>query len=145
MSYLAKRLAPGESIVLAGRFHWLQYVYAWAILLLLGIVLVGVAIWAREMFRLSTTEFVVTNRRVILKQGFFTVQIDEITLNSIEGAHIDQSVVGRLFNYGRLTIRGSGDTHLMFPTMADPSVFRSAAEGVRVASPQTNVQPAGSA
>jgi uncharacterized membrane protein YdbT with pleckstrin-like domain len=142
VSYLAKRLAPGESIVVVGKFHWLQYAYAWALLLLLGVVLVGVAIWVREMFRLATTEFVVTNRRVILKQGFFSVHVDEVTLNSIEGAHIDQSVIGRLFNYGRLTIRGSGDTHLLFPTMADPSAFRSAAEGARVSDLQAVAQPA---
>jgi uncharacterized membrane protein YdbT with pleckstrin-like domain len=132
MSYLAKTLAPGETIVARGRFSVMQHVYAWAILVLAGIVLVGIAIWAREMIRLSTTEFVVTNRRVVLKQGFLTAHVDEITLNSVEGAHIDQSLFGRIFNYGRLTVRGSGDTHLLFPTMDNPSSFRSAAESARM-------------
>ncbi|MDP3738373.1 MAG: PH domain-containing protein [Hyphomonadaceae bacterium] len=132
MSYLAKRLAPGETIVATGRFHWMQYVYAWALLILLGVVLIGVFIWMREMIRLATTEFLVTNRRIVLKEGFLAVRVDEVTLNSIEGAHIEQSLIGRLFNYGRLTIRGSGDTHLLFPTMADPGKFRSAAEGARI-------------
>lgn len=132
MSYLSKSLAPGETIVFRGRFHWMQQFYAWAILLLLGIVIVGIVIWVREMFRLNTAEFVVTNRRVVLKQGFFSVKVDEVTLNSVEGSHIDQSFLGRLFNYGRITIRGSGDTHLLFPTMADPAAFRAAAEGVRM-------------
>jgi len=134
LSYLTKNLAAGETVVFRGRFHWMQHLYAWVILILLGIVLIGIAIWIREMFRLNTTEFMVTNRRVVLKQGFFNVHADEVTLNSIEGAHIDQSLIGRLFNYGRLTIRGSGDTHLLFPTMADPGSFRAAAESVRMAS-----------
>lgn len=133
MSYLAKRLAPGETIAATGRFHWMQHVYAWALLVLLGLVLIGIFIWIREMIRLSTTEFLVTDRRIVLKQGFLAVRIDEVTLNSIEGAHIAQSLMGRLFNYGRLTIRGSGDTHLLFPTMADPGRFRAAAEGARIA------------
>lgn len=133
MGYLANRLAPGETIVATGRFHWLQYLYAWAMLILLGIVLIGIVIWIREMARLATTEFLVTNRRIVLKKGFLSAHVDEVTLNSIEGAHIDQSLFGRLFNYGRLTIRGSGDTHLMFPTMSDPGKFRAAAEGVRIA------------
>jgi uncharacterized membrane protein YdbT with pleckstrin-like domain len=132
LGYLAKRLAPGETIVATGRFHWMQHFFAWALLILLGVVLVGIFIWIREMVRLATTEFLVTNRRIVLKQGFFTVHVDEVTLNSIEGAHIDQSLLGRLFNYGRLTIRGSGDTHLLFPTMADPGKFRAAAEGARI-------------
>jgi len=132
VGYLAKRLAPGETIVFTGRFHWMQHFYAWALLVLLGVVLVGIVIWIREMFRLATTEFMVTNRRVVLKEGFFAVHVDEVTLNSIEGAHVDQSPIGRIFNFGRLTIRGSGDTHLLFPTMADPSGFRSAAEAGRM-------------
>jgi uncharacterized membrane protein YdbT with pleckstrin-like domain len=142
VSYLAKTLAANENIVFKGRFHWIQYAYAWAILLLLGIVVVGIVIWIREMVRLATTEFVVTNRRVILKVGFFNVHVDEVTLNSIEGAHVEQSVMGRLFNYGRLTIRGSGDTHLQFPTMADPASFRSAAEGARVVTEPPPGRPA---
>jgi uncharacterized membrane protein YdbT with pleckstrin-like domain len=131
VSYFTRRLAPGEIIVATGRFHWLQHFYAWVLLVLLGIVLVGIAIWVREMFRLGTTEFIVTDRRIVLKKGFFNVRVDEVTLGSIEGAHIDQSLIGRLFNYGRLTIRGRGDTHLEFPTMANPAQFRAAAEGVR--------------
>lgn len=135
MSYLSKRLAAGETIIYRGQFHWVQQIYAWAMLVLLGILIIGIVIWVREMFRLNTTEFVVTNRRVMLKQGFFNVHVDEITLNSIEGAHVDESIIGRLFDYGRLTIRGSGDTHLVFPTMSDPAAFRSAAEGARVPGP----------
>ena len=83
-----------------------------------------------------------TDRRIVLKQGFLAVRIDEVTLNSIEGAHIAQSLMGRLFNYGRLTIRGSGDTHLLFPTMADPGRFRAAAEGARIAR-ETSAQAGG--
>jgi uncharacterized membrane protein YdbT with pleckstrin-like domain len=133
VSYLKNRLAAGETIAYEGRFHWLQYLYAWGALILLGIILIGIFIFIREMVRLATTDFMVTSRRVVLKRGFFQVHVDEITLNSIEGAHIDQSLLGRIFGYGRLTIRGSGDTHLVFPTMAHPSDFRSAAEGARMA------------
>ncbi len=129
MSFLAKRLAPGESLVYRGRFHVMQQLYAWGALLLLGIILVGIYIWIREMVRLNTTEFLVTNRRVMLKTGWLSVHVDEITLGSIEGGQVDKSILGRLFGYGRLTMRGRGDTHLQFPTMAAPNAFRSAAEG----------------
>jgi uncharacterized membrane protein YdbT with pleckstrin-like domain len=132
MSYLAKRLAPGEVIVHSGRFHWIRTVYAWGALIVLGVVLIGIFLWLAELIRLATTEFVVTNRRVVLKQGFFNVKVDELTLSSIEGAHIDQSIFGRLLGYGTLTMRGRGDTHLTFPAMVDPAAFRSAAEGARI-------------
>lgn len=133
MSFLAKRLAPGESLIYRGRFHVMQQIYAWGALLLLGVILVGVYIWLREMVRLNTTEFIVTNRRVMLKTGWLSVHVDELTLGSIEGGEVDESILGRLFGYGRLTMRGRGDTHLHFPTMASPNAFRSAAEGARIA------------
>ncbi len=140
MSYVRKRLAPGETLVQQGRFHGLQYLYAWLALLLLGIVVIGIVIWARELIRLGTTEFVVTSRRVVLKRGFFNVKVDELTLDAIEGSHIDQTFMGRLFGYGRLNIRGRGDTEIQFPTMAHPARFRSAAEGARIASEERPVE-----
>jgi uncharacterized membrane protein YdbT with pleckstrin-like domain len=133
MSFLDTRLAPGETVVYRGRFHIMQHIYAWAILLLLGVVLIGIFIWIREVVRLNTTEFVVTSRRVVLKDGFLAVRVNELTLSAIEGSEVHQSVLGRLFGYGRLTMRGRGDTHLEFPTIAHPRRFRSAAEGALMA------------
>lgn len=132
MSYISKRLAPGEAIVAEGRFHWLQHVWPWMALLLLGVVIIGVIIWVKEMVRLNTTDFLVTNRRIVLKKGIFNVDVDEMNLSSIEGSHIDQSILGRIFGYGRLTIRGRGEMEIRFPTMARAGEFRAAAEGARM-------------
>ncbi|HEV7694514.1 MAG TPA: PH domain-containing protein [Hyphomonadaceae bacterium] len=132
MSYISRRLAPGEKMVREGRFHFFQQLWPWLALLFLGIIVIGVIIFVREMFRLGTTRMAVTNRRVILKRGFFMVNADELTLGSVEGAHIHQSIFGRLFGYGRLTIRGRGDTELHFPTMANPAQFRAAIESARM-------------
>jgi uncharacterized membrane protein YdbT with pleckstrin-like domain len=132
MSYLSRRLASGETIVHEGRFHWIQCTLPWLALLVLGILVIGVFIWIAEIVRLSTTRMIVTNRRVLLKKGFFTIQVDELILDSIEGAHIDQSIFGRIFGYGKLILRGRGDTHVEFPTMDRPSRFRAAIEDVRM-------------
>lgn len=132
MSYINKRLAPGETLVHRGEFHWLQHFWAWVALLVLGVVLIGIVIWFREMVRLNTTDFVVTNRRIVLKKGIVNVDVDEMNLSSIEGSHIDQSILGRIFGYGRLTVRGRGDTKIRFPTMAHAAGFRAAAEGARM-------------
>ena len=132
MSYISRRLAPGEKIVREGHFHFFQLVWPWIALVLFGIIVIGIVIFVREMFRLNTTRMAVTNRRVILKRGFFVVNTDELTLGAIEGAHIHQSILGRLFGYGRLTIRGRGDTELRFPAMASPARFRAAIEDARM-------------
>lgn len=141
MSYLSRRLATGEKILAEGRFHWVQKLWPWVALLVLGIIGVGIVIWLAEMFRMGTTRMVVTNRRVLMKRGFFTIRVDELTLNSIEGAEIRQGVLGRLFGYGKLILRGRGDTHIEFPTMDRPGRFRAAVESARMADETRGLQP----
>jgi hypothetical protein len=132
MSYISRRLAPDEEILHEGRFHWIQKAWPWVALLLLGLLVVGIIIWIAELVRMNTTRMVVTNRRVMLKRGFFSIKVDELTLASVEGAHVDQSIFGRMFGYGKLQLRGRGDTHLQFPTMERPGQFRAAIEDARI-------------
>jgi len=139
MSYISRRLAPGEEIVHEGRFHFIQKAWPWLALLVLGILVIGIIIWVKELVRMGTTRMVVTSRRVLLKRGFFVVHLDELTLGSIEGSHIDQSIFGRMFGYGKLMLRGRGDTHLQFPTMDRPGQFRAAIEQARI---EGEAQPA---
>jgi uncharacterized membrane protein YdbT with pleckstrin-like domain len=134
--YIDKRLYDGEHIVYRGRFHALSWVPGWLALIFLGIVVVGIVIFIAEQIRLRTTEFAVTDRRVILKSGFFRADVQEVTLDAIEGSAIHQGLFGRLFRFGNLTIRGRGDTHIHFPTMARPSLFRAEAEHARHESEQ---------
>lgn len=132
MSYLSRRLAVGEEVVHEGRFNWVQKLWPWIALLALGIIVVGVIIWVAEMFRMGTTRMMVTNRRVLLKRGFFTIRVDELTLNSVEGAEIHQGILGRIFGYGKLVLRGKGESRVEFPTMDRPGRFRAAIETARM-------------
>ncbi len=145
MSYIAKRLAPGETILHEGRFHWMQRGAPWFALLFLGILVIGVIIWAAELVRLKTTEMYITNRRVVLKRGFFSVKVDELNLASVEGARIGQSFIARIFGFGRLTLRGKGETQIVFPSMNRPSSFRSALEAARMADEARPVEVAAAA
>ncbi|MEZ5938407.1 MAG: PH domain-containing protein [Hyphomonadaceae bacterium] len=132
MNYIDHQLADGETILVRGEFSWVQKALPWLALVFLGVVLVGIYLWVRESVRLATTEMVVTNRRLIVKKGLFNVDLDELTLGSLEGAHIDQSFLGRMFGMGRLLVRGRGETQLHFPTMAHPARFLAAAETARI-------------
>ena len=132
MSYISRRLAPDEQILATGRFHFIQKVWPWVALIFLGIIGIGIIIFVAEMFRMGTTRMAVTNRRVILKRGFFVSDMNEITLGSIEGAEIRQSIFGRMFGFGKLVLRGRGETHLVFPTMDSPGRFRAAIEDARM-------------
>jgi uncharacterized membrane protein YdbT with pleckstrin-like domain len=70
----------------------------------------AIIVWVRVWFRRFTTEIAVTNRRIIVKKGFIRRQTIEMNMHKVESVDVDQTLLGRLFNYGDVTIRGTGTT-----------------------------------
>jgi len=131
MRYIDESLAPGETLLQRGRWPWICWFGAWAALILLGLVIVGVFIFVRAAIIMKTTDFAVTNRRVILKRGWLNRRTQELAVESVEGVSLDQSIIQRLFGYGRVIVTGTGDAVIVFPPMADPVAFRRAIEAAR--------------
>ncbi len=78
-----------------------------AVLLALAAVSNFISAW----FRRWTTEIAITDRRVILKHGFIRRATMEMNLAKVESIDVDQTLTGRLFNYGNVTIRGTGSSN----------------------------------
>ena len=74
--------------------------------------------------RFISSEFAVTDRRVIIKTGFVSRRTIEIMLTKVEGVRVDQGIVGRILDYGALTVTGSGGTHEPFRMIRRPLKFR---------------------
>jgi uncharacterized membrane protein YdbT with pleckstrin-like domain len=85
-------------------------------------VLLAIAAWLKRF----GTEIAVTNRRVIYKTGLIRRHTTEINMDKIESVDVDQSVLGRLFGYGTVTIRGTGEAVEPLRDIADPIDFRNA-------------------
>jgi uncharacterized membrane protein YdbT with pleckstrin-like domain len=68
----------------------------------------GVASLFQAWFRRWTTEIAVTNRRIIYKRGFISRHTIEMNMDKIESVDVDQSIIGRLFDYGTITVHGTG-------------------------------------
>ncbi|WP_158767949.1 PH domain-containing protein [Terricaulis silvestris] len=132
MRYIDESLAPGETIIARGKWPTLFWVGAWAELLLLGIIIVGVFIFVGMAIKMLTTDFAVTNRRVILKEGWLNRKTHELAVESVEGVSLDQSIWARIFGYGRVVVTGTGEARILFPPMARPVDFRRAIEAARV-------------
>jgi uncharacterized membrane protein YdbT with pleckstrin-like domain len=77
-------------------------------------------------FHRLTTETDVTDRRVVHKTGFVKRRTFEMALDKIESVDVDQTVLGRLLNYGDVTILGVGEGRQTIPTIASPLAFRNA-------------------
>jgi uncharacterized membrane protein YdbT with pleckstrin-like domain len=139
MGYIDKNLMDGEQIVYRTKLHWI--VYLWPIILfvlfpialskgqgfaLLGPFLLIISIiWAISAFvSRRTSEFGVTNKRVLIKIGFISRDSLETLLTRVEGIEVRQGILGRIFNYGTITIKGTGGTINPFKRIEDPFEFR---------------------
>ncbi|MBA3071970.1 MAG: PH domain-containing protein [Anaerolineae bacterium] len=78
----------------------------------------------QALIYLATTEFAVTNRRVIAKRGFIRRRTVEMLLMKVESVSVYQSVVGRIFNYGTVIVTGTGGTKEGFSLISDPLEVR---------------------
>ncbi|HTZ54853.1 MAG TPA: PH domain-containing protein [Candidatus Acidoferrum sp.] len=137
MSYIDTNLLAGEQVVYRARLHPIIFApgtvvvllgilialaYAQSIGLVVGVI--GVVMGAIALVRYNTSEFAVTNRRVIIKVGALGRRSLELELNRVEGIDVDQSAFGRLFDYGTIGVRGIGGTEESFPAIAAPLEFR---------------------
>jgi uncharacterized membrane protein YdbT with pleckstrin-like domain len=147
--YIDEILQPGEKVLYSTTAHWIFYlpaIAAWIVVLALvaaagavpPLALVGlpaaavIAVVAlyftiRGWFHRFTTETDVTNRRVVHKTGFINRHTFEIALDKIASVEVDQSIPGRLLNYGNVTIVSMGEVKPQpIKTIASPLAFRSA-------------------
>jgi uncharacterized membrane protein YdbT with pleckstrin-like domain len=129
MSYVNSVLQPGERIIVRGRLHWIVYWHA-ILLLAVGVALVA---WERAsgmdqmasftaiafgvLFVVSflyawfirwITEIAVTDRRIIYKRGFINRHTEEMNMDKVASVDVDQSILGRILDYGTLHVIGTG-------------------------------------
>ncbi len=91
----------------------------------------GLLSFAQMMVIKATTEIAITSSRIIFKRGLIARQVGEINIDRIEGVNILQSLWGRVFNFGRIAIRGMGIGEVVLPPIEDPLAFRQAIEKAR--------------
>lgn len=131
MRYIDSSLASGETILKRGKWPAVFWFGAWAALIFLGIIIVGIFIFIRSVIVMTSTDFAVTDRRIILKRGWLNRSTQELAVESVEGVSLDQSLIARMFGYGRIVVTGTGDAVIVFPPMANPVEFRRAIESAR--------------
>ena len=76
-----------------------------------------------------TSEFAVTNKRVLVKVGFISRHTLELLLSKVETIGVDQSILGRILGYGTIVVIGTGGTREPFKAIADPLGFRHQVQG----------------
>ena len=147
--YIDDILQPGEKVLYSTNAHWIFYLPALAAWVLAAVLLVvsrattteGIVLlclsasavvalaalyWTvKAWFHRWTTETDVTNMRVVHKTGFIKRRTFEMSLDKVESVDVNQSILGRIFNYGDVTILGVGEGKETISTIASPLDFRN--------------------
>jgi hypothetical protein len=146
MGYVKDNLLPDERIAHRARTHWkifvlpsvfflvflslaiFSYLKIWSYLgIALGIV--GIIGLISPLIKYFTDEFVVTDQRIILKQGVFSIRYLRIPLNQISAVGFNQSGWGRIFDYGTI-VSGSSAGSQEFKDVSSPRKFEKIANRV---------------
>jgi len=146
VSYVDSNLLDGERVLYRTRLHWQVFVAPVAFALIVSIPLAWLALaqrwnafaWIPAALALlwltaaavkrQTSEFVVTNKRVLMKAGVFTVRSIELLLSKVEAIAVHQSLGGRMLGYGDIVLTGSGGTKEPFAMIQSPLAFRNAVQ-----------------
>jgi uncharacterized membrane protein YdbT with pleckstrin-like domain len=147
--YIDDILQPGEKVLYSTNAHWIYYlpaIAAWVLALVLlvlsraattesvillclsasAVVALAALYWTfTAWFHRWTTETDVTNLRVVHKTGFIKRRTFEMSLDKIESVDVNQSILGRILNYGDVTILGVGEGRETIKTIASPLAFRN--------------------
>ncbi len=131
-----------------GRLHWIVYYRAiWYLIVGVIFLLLEYTYWDEELvinltavvfgalvfmsaihawFTRWITEIAVTDRRVIYKRGFIKRHTVETNMEKVAMVDVDQSVLGRLLNYGTVTVQGSGSSFEPLRRIEAPIGLRNA-------------------
>jgi len=113
-SYVQGNLLKDEQVVYESRLHWISFVSFRGLFTL----------FIAPLIDRLCSEFAITNRRVVIKQGLVSRRTFEMNLSKIESVNVDQSLLGRVLGYGTITIIGTGGTRETFGDIAAPIEFR---------------------
>ncbi len=154
MSYVNENLMPNEKVLFSARIHpaiFLPAVISFLLTLAVGIfalssagqqgseapiisssflclsgllLLYTIVLVLQAIISMATTEFAVTNRRVIAKTGFIRRHTLEMLLTKIESVAVRQNITGRLLGFGTVTVTGTGGTKESFRAIGEPLAVR---------------------
>jgi uncharacterized membrane protein YdbT with pleckstrin-like domain len=144
VSYIDETLLPDEHVVYRTALHWIIFLRPVLVILvglalliafrtvpLVGapILLLGVLLLFAPLVAYWSTEFGVTDKRMIVKVGFIRRRTLELLLRQVEALSVDQSLSGRMLDYGTITLSGTGGVREVFHRVREPLELRRRIQG----------------
>ena len=156
-SYIQDTLRIEEEVLITPRLHWAVYIDAYFQLSILYLLFchfinpfithgfdfhrffelsekfIGLMVLFRIIYlfiRNYSVEMAVTNYRVIYKVGILNVHTEELVNGRIEAVIVNQSIMGRILNYGDILFSGTGTSKLVFKKVYAPWWIKTQAEDI---------------
>lgn len=126
MSYIDRNLLPDEQIIFRTKKHLVIFAFPVLVLILCAYAsaymggnqilsrvqwvpwVVTLLIWACVGLNYYTSEFAVTNKRIMMREGFFTRHSNEMRLTTISQVNVDQNIIGTMADFGTVSINAFG-------------------------------------
>lgn len=126
MSYIDRNLLPGESILFRTKKHPIIFTVPVLLLIFCAYVhgymmsnpilhlvwwapwAVTAVFWGYVGLNYYTSEFAVTNKRIMMREGFFTRHTNEMRVGAISQVNVDQNLIGQMMNFGMVSINAFG-------------------------------------
>jgi uncharacterized membrane protein YdbT with pleckstrin-like domain len=147
--YIDDILQPGEKVLYSTNAHWIFFwpaIAAWIValaffllsrntlnetLVLVWLSLAAISALAALYWTLTvwfhrwTTETDVTNLRVVHRSGFLKRKTFEMSLDKVASVNVEQTILGRILDYGDVTLSSVGEAEEEIETLASPLEFRN--------------------
>jgi uncharacterized membrane protein YdbT with pleckstrin-like domain len=140
MTSIEKNLLADEQILFRTKKHWIIFFgpAAWVIVAIIfafnsnpwimmaalapagAALILGIGKWLDYI----TSDFVLTNKRVMMKEGFFTRHTNELRLATVSNMNVNQSLIGQFLDYGTVIISPFGGREDIFTEIARPFEFQ---------------------
>ncbi len=145
MGYVDSQLLPGENVLYRSKLHWQVFLFPGLFAVILALASLGLVVSGAKGFGLfllvlagflilvpfikrANSEFAVTNKRIVVKLGFFTTRTVELLHSKVETISVNQGLLGKMLGYGDIVVTGSGGTREEFKAVASPLELRRAVQ-----------------
>lgn len=144
MSYIDQNLLPDEQIIYRTKKHYIIFIVpaCWIIAAVFFLInanqfvlmfapvaaICALLTGSYQLLDYVTSEFAVTNKRIMMKEGFFFRHSNELRLATISNVTVNQSLLARILRYGTIIVSPFGSDTDTFSNIADPYQFQRQAQ-----------------
>ena len=91
-------------------------------------VILGIVAFILNLINFYTSEFGITDKRIVIKTGALRKKIIDLQYGQIESIQYNQGILGGILGYGVIKITGSGGTNFKFPNISNANEFKNQAQ-----------------